>query len=63
MTVCKVLAQGKNKNDDVIVYEKYEKFCGNPYYEIVVARNGIAFLSERTAKTTWKKRFQQITQA
>lgn len=63
MTICKALAQGKNGNDDVIVYEKYEKFCGSPYYEIVVARNGIAFLSERTAKTTWKKRFKEITQA
>ena len=61
MTFCKVLAQGKNRNDDVIVYEKYEKYCSVPYYEIVVAYDGVEKLSERTAKTTWKKRFKEIT--
>ena len=60
MTICKVLAQGKRDGYDVLVYEKYEKYCGNPYYEIIVAENGIAKLSEKTAKTTWKKRFKEI---
>lgn len=62
MTICKVLAQGKNGNNDVIVYEKYEKYCSAPYYEIVIAFDGVEMLSERTAKTTWKKRFKEITQ-
>ena len=61
MTICKLLAQGKSGNDDILVYEKYEKYCGNPYYEIVIANNGIAHLTERTARTTWKKRFNEIT--
>ena len=62
MTTCKVLAQGKNGADDVIVYEKFEKFDSLPYYEIVVARDGLAYLCERTARTTWKRRFRQITE-
>lgn len=61
MTVCKVLAQGKSGADDVIVYQKYEKYDSMPYYEIVIARDGIAHLCERTARTTWKKRFRDIT--
>ena len=63
MTICKALAQGKNGSYDIIVYEKYEKFCENPYYEIVISRDSVAFLSERTARTTWKKRFKEITQS
>lgn len=60
MTVCKILAQGKNGLDDITVYEKYEKYDSRPYYEITVSRDGIAYLCEKTARTTWKKRFHEI---
>lgn len=62
MTICKVLAQGKNGKDDIIVYEKYEKYDRKPYYEIIVARDNLAYLSERTARTTWEKRFKQLVE-
>lgn len=62
MTFYKILAEGKNGEYDITVYEKHEKFATNPTYEIVVSRNGIAHLAFPTAKTTWKKKFRQFTE-
>lgn len=60
MTICKVLARGKNGENDIIAYEKYDKYSSFPYYEIVVSHCEIATLCEKTARTTWKKRFSQF---
>ena len=62
MTFCKVLATGKNGNDDIIAYEK-TAYEGSVSYEIVVARDGFARLVEKTAKTTWRKKFKEWTKA
>lgn len=60
MTFCKVLARGKNGEDDVTAYECKDFEAVMPYYEIVVSRDGIARLVEHTARTTWKRRFQSM---
>lgn len=62
MTFCKVLAQGKNGPDDIIVYECFDYNCPVPYYQIVISRDGIARLVERTARTTWRKKFKEWTE-
>lgn len=62
MTISKVLAEGKNRSGkDIIVYERMEKYARLPKYEIVVAENSVAITCEKTARTTWKKRFNELT--
>ena len=62
MTISKTLARGKTRSGrDVIAYEKLEKNARMPKYEIVISENSIAYFCEKTAKTTWKKRFKELT--
>lgn len=62
MTISKVLAEGKTRSGkDVIVYESMGKYARLPKYEIVVSDSYIAITCEKTAKTTWKKRFKELT--
>lgn len=60
MTFCKVLKEEKRGADTITAYEKVEKFSAAKSYEICVSRNGIAYHVEQTAKTTWKRKFNQL---
>ena len=60
MTFCKILAETQRGPDAVTAYEKTEKNSRSAKYEIVESRDGIAHTVTKTAKTTWKKKFQEI---
>lgn len=60
MTICKILATTKKENYTITVYENYDKFSSIPYYQIVIAKKGIAIEVIKTSKTTWKKRFNKL---
>lgn len=60
MTFCKQLKTAKIGSETITAYENYEKFSMVPYYEIIVAREEIAVEVIKTAKTTWRKKFNQI---
>ena len=63
MTNCKVLAQAKRGTDTITATRKeaqYDNFH-NVRYEICISHDdGYAFLVISSARTTWKKTFQQI---
>lgn len=61
MTISKCLATASKGKDDFTVYESYEKFSAVPHYEIVVSRDGIGYQVIKTAKTTWRKKFKELT--
>ena len=61
MTISKVLATAKNGKDDITVYESYEKYSVTPHYEIVISREGFATEVIKTARTTWRKKFNELT--
>ena len=64
MTFCKLLRQATLPNGDIVeAYANTEKFETIAKYEIVVSRNGIAYDVIPCAKTTWRKRFNDIAQA
>lgn len=54
MTFCELLAE----SGEVSAWKKTEKFSCSADYEIVIARNGIAFCVIPTARTTWKKAYK-----
>ena len=60
MTFCRILAEAQRGPDTVTAYELTEKFSACPRYEIIESREGIAFTVTKTAKTTWKKKFNEI---
>ena len=59
MTVCKTLASATKNGYTVTAYEVYEKFAKVPHYQIVTSKDGLALLVEKTARTTWKKKFKK----
>lgn len=61
MTFCKILKSAQVGPDTVEAYECYDKYVVLPRYEIVVSRDGIAHTVTRTAKTTWRKKFREMT--
>lgn len=61
MTFCKQLKTAKIGSETITAYENYEKFSAVPYYEIIVSREEIAIDVIRTAKTTWKRKFKELT--
>ena len=63
MTFCKILAETQNGKKAVTAIEEYEKFSSVPRYSVVVSVDGIAVDVIRAAKTTWKKRFREETEA
>lgn len=63
MTFCKILSEMQNGKKTVTAIEEYEKFSSVPRYSVVVSVDGIAVDVIRTAKTTWKKRFREETEA
>ena len=63
MTFCKMLAQKKIGNSDIEAWELYDKNSMTPRYEITISVDGIALMVEKTAKTTWKKCFENTVNA
>ena len=59
MTICKVLKTAQRDKDEITAYEK-TSFEGFTSYEIVISRDGYARLVEKAARTTWKKKFQEL---
>lgn len=62
MTFCKVLAEKRVDDDMVIAYELIDKYDATPRYEIVISKDSIAQLVIKTAKTTWKRKFKELTE-
>ena len=61
MTFCKQLKSATVGLDTVTAWELQDKFCAVPRYEITVDRDGIVHTVEKAAKTTWKKKFREMT--
>lgn len=61
MTFYKVLAEKENGKDTVTAYEKQDKYSTLKQYTILVSRDGISLYEIQTARTTWKKKFNEIT--
>lgn len=61
MTVCKVLAEKISGEYKIAAYENYDKDSRLPRYEIVKSKDGFGVEVVRAAKTTWKKRFNELT--
>lgn len=60
MTFCKLLKAATVGEDTIEAYENYDKFDALPHYEVVISRNGIAYHVEKTAKTTWRRKFSEM---
>lgn len=61
MTVVKQLASDERNGIAVTATENWDKFSSVPYYEISVARGSTAFLVIKTARTTWRRKFREVT--
>ena len=61
MTICKLLAEAEKNGKTISVYENVDKFSACPYYEISISKDGIAYEVIKTAKTTWKRKFNELT--
>ena len=63
MTISKTLATATKDDKEYIALESYEKFSSVPHYEIVIGRVGSPLAEEviKVARTTWKRKFQEIT--
>ncbi len=60
MTFCKVLAETEKNGRTVTAYELWEKNEAAPHYEIYISREGIAWDTYKTAKTTWRRKFREL---
>lgn len=60
MTFCKILAETKKGNKAITAYEKTDKYNCLPEYEIVLSKNSIGYLVIKTAKTTWKRKYNEL---
>lgn len=64
MTFCKLLRETTLDNGDTVqAYAKTEKFESVASYEITISRGCVAYSVIPCAKTTWKKRFNEIVNA
>ena len=63
MTMTKILAEAKKDGFRIAVTENVDKFSSNPYYRIVTSReeDGLAVDVEKTASTTWKRKFSEMS--
>lgn len=61
MTVVKQLASDERNGIAVTATENWDKYSSVPYYEISVARDSMAFIVIKTAKTTWRRKFKEVT--
>ena len=60
MTFCKVLANAERDGETVTAYENVDKFSSVKRYEIVVSRGSVAIQVIPTARTTWKRKFNEL---
>ena len=60
MTFCKVLAEKTSGEYKIVAYENHDKDSRLPRYEIVKSKDGFGVESVRAARTTWKKRFNEM---
>ena len=60
MTICKTLATATKNGYTITAYEVYEKFNQTAHYEIITEKDGVALWVDRTARTTWKKKFKKM---
>ena len=60
MTPCNILAEKTKDGKQITAYKKYDKFSKSPRYEIVISKDGFATEIIKTAKTTWKRRFNEL---
>ena len=60
MTFCKVLATAERDGETVTAYENVDKYSSVKRYEIVVSRGSISIQVIPTARTTWKRKFNEL---
>jgi len=60
MTICKVLAEKTSGDYEITAYENHDKDSRLPRYEIVKSKDGFCVEYVRAARTTWKKRFNEM---
>ena len=66
MTFCKILKETTIGETRISAYEEYEKFSDVPNYRIYVKHKEYGYTQYdtiRTARTTWKRKFQSIVDA
>lgn len=61
MTFYKTLATAEQDGKTITAYEKTEKYSTAKQYVITVARDSIAIEEIKTARTTWRKKFAELT--
>ena len=59
MTFCELLAERQNGADRITAWKCVDKYSNVARYEITVSRGGIAYRTEKAARTTWKKKFME----
>ena len=63
MTFCKLLKEATLPNGDAVqAYQNTEKFESVSTYQIIIARGSIAHDVIPCARTTWKRKFAELTQ-
>lgn len=60
MTFCKPLAKKEKDGKTITAWENLDKDSRIPRYEITISRDGIAYEVIKVARTTWKKKFNEI---
>lgn len=60
MTVCNLLAEKTKDGRKISAWKNYDKFCSVPRFEITISKDGIALETIKTARTTWKKKFNEL---
>lgn len=60
MTVCNLLAKKTKDGKKISAWKNYEKFSSTPCYEITISKDGIVLEEIKTARTTWKKKFNEL---
>ena len=60
MTFYEILSEKEKAGKTITAYRKTEKFSRVASYEIVTSKDGIAIDIEKAARTTWKKKFENM---
>ncbi len=64
MTVCKMLKQAILNNGEMLqAWEMQDKYSERKRYEVTVSNNGLAYSVYPCARTTWRKRFNEVCAA
>lgn len=60
MTFCKQLKIAVIGKNTITAWELYDKGSAVPRYEVTLSTCGIAYAVEKAAKTTWRKKFDEM---